>query len=169
MRCTGDVSAWVELRERAVADLTPRPRSWLHADYAAEMFDRDRGAMRAELVGVSRTIRPPRIVGAVTLAIRSRPGGPSAGGRTGCSSIRDWRRRGVGNLLLAHLEQTALDAGYREVQLETHTGWAAAVAFYHSIGYAPVRDAAPRCGLSIFTRPSSIFTRPAASSLSTCG
>jgi hypothetical protein len=41
------------------------------------------------------------------------------------------------------LERAAWDAGWREVQLETHAGWSEAVAFYHSIGYAPVRDRSP--------------------------
>jgi GNAT superfamily N-acetyltransferase len=55
-----------------------------------------------------------------------------------------WRRRGVGRLLMLHLELAAWHDGYREIELETHAGWGAAVAFYQSMGYAPVRDRSPR-------------------------
>jgi ribosomal protein S18 acetylase RimI-like enzyme len=48
----------------------------------------------------------------------------------------NWRRHGVGRLLMAHLETAAWDAGYREVWLETHVAWEAAVKFYRSLGYA---------------------------------
>ena len=48
-----------------------------------------------------------------------------------------WRRRGIGRLLMSHLELAAWDDGWREMQLETHAGWAAAVAFYQSMGYEP--------------------------------
>ena len=32
----------------------------------------------------------------------------------------------------------------RRVELETHAGWSDALAFYHSTGYAPVRERSPR-------------------------
>lgn len=56
----------------------------------------------------------------------------------------NYRRRGIGRLLMNCLERAAWDAGHRELQLETHAGWSAAVAFYQSIGYAPARDPSPR-------------------------
>jgi GNAT superfamily N-acetyltransferase len=55
-----------------------------------------------------------------------------------------WRRRRIGRLLISHLELAAWNNGWREVELETHANWTAAVAFYQSIGYAPVRDRSPR-------------------------
>jgi GNAT superfamily N-acetyltransferase len=132
-----DVPAWLALRERAIADLTPRPRSWLHADYEAEMFDKPWWNAERNLVAFHRDA-PSELIGAVTLAIRE---GAYAKVPVVHWLLVDprWRRRGVGRMLMAGLEQMAFAAGYREVELETHTGWAAAVAFYQSIGYAPVR------------------------------
>ncbi len=83
------------------------------------------------------------IVGAVTLALRA--------GETSTVPVIHWllvdpafRRLGIARLLMSCLERAAWDAEWREVQLETHSGWAAAVAFYHSIGYVPLRDRSPR-------------------------
>jgi GNAT superfamily N-acetyltransferase len=83
------------------------------------------------------------LVGSVMMAIRE--------GRAGSVPVVHWllvepawRRRGIGRLLLSHLERAAWDDGWREVQLETHAGWSAAVAFYHSMGYAPLREPSPR-------------------------
>ena len=45
------------------------------------------------------------------------------------------RRQGVGRLLMSHLERAAWDAGHREVLLETHAQWQAAVQFYEALGY----------------------------------
>jgi GNAT superfamily N-acetyltransferase len=136
-----DVPAWLELRERAVAGLVPAPRPWLHADYEAEMFDKPWFHAEWNWLAVAKE-SPSQPVGAVTLAIRE--------GTERVPVVHwllvdpAWRRRGVGRLLMTHLERAAWDAGSREVQLETHTGWAAAVTFYQSMGYAPVRDPAPR-------------------------
>jgi GNAT superfamily N-acetyltransferase len=83
------------------------------------------------------------VVGAVTLALRE-------GAAQEMPVVHwllvdpEWRRRGVGRLLLSYLEIAAWDDGWREVQLETHSGWVDAVAFYQSIGYAPVRERSPR-------------------------
>jgi GNAT superfamily N-acetyltransferase len=82
-------------------------------------------------------------VGAVTLALRE--------GRVATIPVLHWllvdpvwRRRGIGRLLVSHLERAAWNDGWREIELETHAGWTSAVAFYQSIGYAPVRDRSPR-------------------------
>ena len=47
-------------------------------------------------------------------------------------------------MLMSHLETAAWHAGHREIQLETHANWNAAVKFYQSIGYAPLRERSPR-------------------------
>jgi len=49
--------------------------------------------------------------------------------------LPQWRRRGVGKLLMNTLERAAWDAGYREVALETHEGWREAAAAYEAMGY----------------------------------
>lgn len=46
--------------------------------------------------------------------------------------------RGVGRLLLAHLEGIARDLGANTVVLDTNASLAAAAALYRSAGYAPV-------------------------------
>jgi GNAT superfamily N-acetyltransferase len=148
MRVPEDVPAWLELRERAVADLKPKPRPWLQADYAAELLDRPWWQAERNWLATATGSRSAagaesseEIIGAVTLAIR---GGDAAHLPVIHWLLVDpkWQRRGIARLLVAQLERAAWDANYREVQLETHTGWSAAVAFYQSIGYEPARGTA---------------------------
>jgi GNAT superfamily N-acetyltransferase len=125
-----DVQAWLALRERAIAGLVPAPRPWLHADYQAEMFDKPWWNAEHNWLA-SAGADPHVVVGSVTLAERKETAvvhwllvDPA------------WRRRGIARLLMSRLERAAWDAGWREVALETHAGWVAAVACYQSIGYA---------------------------------
>jgi GNAT superfamily N-acetyltransferase len=159
MQLPGDISPWLALRERAMADEVPGVRSWNEDDFLAEMVNKpwwrsDRAwmAIAGELrLGGPATRRSPAsgyggsnaLIGAVTLAMRE--------GRAAIVPVIHWllvdpawRRRGIGRMLLAHLERAAWDPGWREVQLETHAGWSSAVAFYHSMGYAPLRERSPR-------------------------
>ncbi len=140
-----DVPAWLALRERAMGGQIPAARPWTASDFRREMFgkvwwrsDRSWVAMTSDAGDEA-----PRVVGAVTLAVRE--------GAAGVVPVVNWllvdpafRRRGVGRALMSRLEQAVWDAGWREVQLETHAGWSAAVAFYQSMGYAPVRERSPR-------------------------
>lgn len=133
-----DVPEWLALRERVVADLSPSPRPWLHADYEAEMFDRPWWHAERNWLAFAEE-SPQYPIGAVTLAIRE--------GRAGRAAVvhwllvdPGWRRRGVGRLLMSQLEQAAWEDGFRAVELETHSGWSAAVAFYESMGYALPAD-----------------------------
>jgi GNAT superfamily N-acetyltransferase len=73
-------------------------------------------------------------VGSVSLATRA--------GATGSNAAihwlmvaPEWRRHGVGSLLLAELEQQCWQDGMRKVLLETHDGWHAALSFYEEHGY----------------------------------
>ena len=54
-----------------------------------------------------------------------------------------WRRRGIGRLLLSRLHQDCWDAGYRQVWLETHAAWQAAVRLYRELGYREGRRLTP--------------------------
>lgn len=135
----GDLAAWLALRGRAVAWLKPAVRAWTADDFAAEMSGKP--WWRAEwtwlaVAGESGNVGP-QLVGSVTLAVRE--------GAVGAVPVVHWllvdprrRRRGIGRLLMAHLEQAAWDAGWREIQLETHANWTEAAAFYQSIGFTPL-------------------------------
>ena len=78
---------------------------------------------------------------------------PQSGAGLGCAALRplpqggvaELKRmfavdgsRGVGSALLRHLEQQALDLGYREVWLETRRLNERALAFYRRHGYAEI-------------------------------
>jgi GNAT superfamily N-acetyltransferase len=136
-----DVPAWIALRDWAMARERPAVRPWTIADFHSELIGKPWWNAEHSWVATDGDASP--LLGAVTLAIRA--------GQTGSVPVVHWlvvdpacRRRGVARLLMSRVEQAAWNDGWREVQLETHTGWSAAVAFYHSMGYAPVRDRSPR-------------------------
>ena len=136
IRVPDDIGAWLDLRKRATADLAPPVRDWTHDDFAAEMLHKPWWREETSWVAVAEE---SSIVGAVTLGVRT--------GSSSSTSIVHWllvdpawRRRGVGRLLMSLLERTAWAAGWRAIELETHAGWSEAVAFYHSMGYAAVRE-----------------------------
>jgi GNAT superfamily N-acetyltransferase len=138
-----DLPRWLALRDRAMADQTPAVRRWSAADFHTEMIAKpwwhsDRSWIA---INVAASNEISVMIGAVTLALRE--------SATTSVPVVHWllvdpafRRRGIARTLVSRLERTAWDAGWREVQLETHAGWSAAVAFYQSIGYAP-RDRSP--------------------------
>jgi GNAT superfamily N-acetyltransferase len=135
-----DVDTWLALRSRATAGMAPPVREWSRDDFAAQMLEkawwRDDWTWLALTEGAA-------VVGAVTLGMR-----------TGAEAVvpivhwllvdRVWRRRGVGRILMSRLESAAWQAGFGQVELETHANWKEAVAFYQSMGYAPVRERSPR-------------------------
>lgn len=74
---------------------------------------------------------------------RLRPDVPRLGGRLSAEIKRMYvaphgRRRGLARAVLAHLEETARDAGADVIVLETGTAQPEAIALYESSGYAPV-------------------------------
>lgn len=145
MDVPADMAAWLRLRVRATSELHPRPREWNEADFRTEMLGKRWWRTEHCWVAVAGNLSngPSEIVGSVTLALRE---GEASTVPVVHWLLVDpaWRRRGIGQLLMSQLEQAAWHAGWREVQLETHAGWAAAIAFYQSMGYAPVRDRSPR-------------------------
>lgn len=140
-----DLAAWLELRHQAFARQRIGVRQWTDSDFHAEFTSRWWWSPeRMWLVESSSddTIggTPPsrgQLVGTVILAIR--------GGEDQIEQVRPavhwlmvhprWRRQGIGRLLISQLEAAAWDAGYREIWLETHVAWEAAVKFYASLGY----------------------------------
>lgn len=137
-----DVPAWLALRRRAVAGLTPQPRPWSHEDFCTEMVEKPWWPTAWNWLAVApaspasaHTASPDAgVIGAVTLALRT---GADRRWPVVHWLLVDpaWRRRGVARGLISHLEQAAWDAGHRQVRLETHAGWTAAVACYRSLGY----------------------------------
>jgi ribosomal protein S18 acetylase RimI-like enzyme len=74
------------------------------------------------------------VIGTATLGWR----GSAGGGKPvihWLGVLPEFRRRGVGRLLVAQLEEMVWQSGGREVGLETHTAWTDAVAFYRALGY----------------------------------
>jgi GNAT superfamily N-acetyltransferase len=136
-----DISAWLALRERAMADQNPRIRTWSKSDFFSEM--QSKSWWRPERTWLTIAEESAAPIGAVTLALRE--GADSTVPVVHWLLVdAAWRRRGVGRVMMSHLELAAWNDGWREIELETHAGWADAVAFYHSIGYAPVRERSPR-------------------------
>ena len=136
-----DVAVWLTLRDRAKADQKPRIRTWSESDFFSEMQSKSWWRPERMWLAINEETASP--IGAVTLALRE---GAVATVPVVHWLLVDpaWRRRGVGRLLMSHLELAAWNDGWREIELETHAGWAAAVAFYQSMGYSPVRDRSPR-------------------------
>lgn len=140
-----DLPTWLQLRDRVIAGLQPTPRPWTTANFQVEMLAKPWWrADRCWIAEVRESAHEsPTMIGSVTLAER-------VGDQVSVPVVHwlivdpTWRRHGIGRLLMNQLEQAAWEAGHRELQLETHAGWTAAVAFYQSIGYAPVRGLSPR-------------------------
>jgi GNAT superfamily N-acetyltransferase len=138
-----DIEGWLELRKRATADLTPPVREWTRTEFMAQMVDKPWWKDEHTWLAIDAASGRSEVVGAVTLALRT---GAAANAPVVHWLLVDpaWRRRGVGKMLMSRLESSAWNAGWREIELETHAGWTDAVAFYHSMGYAPVRERSPR-------------------------
>ena len=124
-----------------MADQTPGVRPWSPDDFEKEMLSKR--WWQLDRTWLAESTVDQGLVGTVTLATR-------AGAARTVPVVHwllvdpAWRRRGIGRLLLSHLERTAWNDGWREIELETHAGWTAAVVFYQSIGYELVRERSPR-------------------------
>jgi GNAT superfamily N-acetyltransferase len=138
-----DVEGWLELRKRATTGLTPKVREWTRAEFASQMLDKSWWRDNRTWLAVDRATPERAFIGAVTLAERT---GAAANVPIVHWLLVDpaWRRRGVGRVLMSRLECAAWAAGWPAIELETHAGWSAAIAFYQSMGYAPVRERSPR-------------------------
>ncbi len=138
-----DVAGWLKLREPSDGrTYSPSARvepGRLRRSDARETLV----AKRLDVAGNRSRRLVSRVIGAVTLGVRT---GADATVPIVHWLLVDpaWRRRGVGQMLMSRLESAAWEVGYRQVELETHAKWKDAVAFYQSMGYAPVRDRSPR-------------------------
>jgi GNAT superfamily N-acetyltransferase len=140
-----DIDPWLALRKRATADLVPAVRPWSANDFQSEMTRKPwwRADHTWLATASDRHVAGAVVVGAVTLALRD--------GAAATTPVIHWllvdpsyQHHGIARSLISQLELAAWNAGHREIQLETHANWQAAVAFYQSIGYAPLRGRSPR-------------------------
>ena len=131
-----DVGRWLELRQKAFATEKPAIGKWDPEHFRREFLSKDWWHPGRMWFAESNQPghREDHPVGTVTLAVR----------RTSLQSrpvihwlavLPGFRRRGIGRLLIATLETACWDAGGRTIWLESHSGWAAAIAFYTSLGY----------------------------------
>jgi GNAT superfamily N-acetyltransferase len=134
----GDIAAFLDLRHRAFARQRIGVRQWTRDDFLQEFVNhwwwQPTRMWFAEQESEIATGAPKQLVGSATLAMRGEP--------NSARPVVHWlmvlptaRRQGIGRLLMAHVERAAWDAGHREVYLETHAQWLAAVQFYESLGY----------------------------------
>lgn len=137
---SNDVAIWLELRHRAFAREKVGVRQWTPAEFEAEFLAKPWWSPERLWFAEAETQQPglpPRYaIGTVALAFRG-AGGAAQPVIHWLAVLPSWRRRGVARLLLAALEKSCWDAGYREIGLETHGAWTAAVRFYEQAGYAP--------------------------------
>lgn len=125
-----DVEIWLTIRHQAFDSGPISARKWSADDFRAEFLDRwwwrPERMWFAEAAGA--------VVGTVTLGERGRQG-ESRPVVHWLAVLPAWRRRGVGRLLVAHVEGLCWDAGQRQIWLETHEAWREAVRLYRALGY----------------------------------
>jgi len=132
-----DIETWLELRRRAFARQQVGVGNWDASDFQREFLSKP--WWRPDVMWLAEAqplLMPAEVVGTVTLARRGDP--PDDKPVVHWLFVApNYRRRGVGRLLLATLEAAVWDAGERQVWLETHTAWAEALRLYESLGYVP--------------------------------
>jgi ribosomal protein S18 acetylase RimI-like enzyme len=132
-RIPEDVADWLALRERAFAGETPPVRPWQQADFLREFVGSDVRVLRPTWLARCKRQADSPVCGAVSLSL------PKAHGHAArlhwLMVDTDCRRRGIGSLLVNKAERYSWEAGVRELCLETHQGWEAAIRFYRQRGY----------------------------------
>ena len=133
-----DVLVWLDIRHRAFAREKVGVRQWTAADFEAEFLSKPWWSPERLWFAESEPGMPDLTshspIGTITLAFRG-SGAEAQPVIHWLAVLPSWRRRGVARLLLASLERSCWDAGYREIGLETHAGWTAAERFYEQAGY----------------------------------
>ena len=134
-----DAEAWVAVRNRAFSRLRVGVRAWNMEDFENEFLHKWWwNPQHMWFAHCDRAVAADgSCIGTVTLAFR---GPPEAAVPVvhWLAVVPEWRRRGVGRLLMATLERYCWDRGLREIRLETHREWTAALALYAALGYRPV-------------------------------
>lgn len=149
-----EIAVWVEIQRMALASMPTPVRSPSVADLRRELLDRDGWqpnwlwfavVMESAAVEAARDftlagapiLAGGRAVGTVGVTIRS--------GRQQRRAVvhrlavlPEARRHGIGRSLMCAAERAAWEAGFEQLEVETHARWEAAVAFYRSQGWKPV-------------------------------
>ncbi len=134
-----DVEAWLALFEQAFQGLEPPVRRWNRDDFRRHLSAKPWWVPEHCLLAWTRQGGASRLLGSVVLAVYSLPE-TRLGAVHWLMVAPEFRRRGLGRALLAHLEHLAWNQGVRLLRVETHACWKEAVAFYRRLGYVP------RCG-----------------------
>jgi GNAT superfamily N-acetyltransferase len=127
-----DIEVWLDLRRRSFAGQPVGARAWTRAEFEAEFLAKPWWSPQRLWFAQSRTTTLAEPVGTAALAQR----GNLPVVHWLCV-LPEWRRRGVGSLLLAALEVRCWDEGQRVLGLETHIRWQAALDLYRASGYLP--------------------------------
>jgi GNAT superfamily N-acetyltransferase len=147
-----DIVPWLDLHQAAFAKSRVGLARWENADFEREFLQKPwwqpERMWLAELPplqcasestpGLFQLAKPvagkPRLIGSITWSDRNMAGKTvPAVNWLMVSPLH--RRSGLGLKLLNLLENAVWNAGFRQIQLETHTAWAAAVQLYERQGY----------------------------------
>ena len=128
-----DLAAWLELRRRAFAGEAKSVGPWDAADCRREFLSKP--WWKPERMWLAEAIAGGQVVGSATLGEH----GPAENSEPAIHWLMvdpDWRRRGLGRLLVGLAESACWQQDRREIWLETHSAWTAAVKLYRQLGYA---------------------------------
>ncbi len=130
-----EVEAFLALRHRAFRGLEPPVRPWSRDEFRRQLIARPWWDPGRCLLAWATDGQDQWLAGSAVLAIHALKEPVAA--VCWLMVAPEFRRRGLGQTLLAHLEQIAWDQGVRHVRVETHSGWKDAVQFYFRQGYLP--------------------------------
>lgn len=125
----GDFEHWEAVRKAAFAGEEPGGRDWSAEDFEREFLNQPWWSPARQWFAI----------------VDGQPAGTVTLGQRKELPVVHWlmvlpayRRQQVATRLLYELETFCWHAGWREIRLETHRNWQAAVAFYRRSGYAEV-------------------------------
>jgi GNAT superfamily N-acetyltransferase len=136
-----DIDGWLSIRNASFSTESVTERRWVVTDFEREFLTKpwwspDR-MWFAEVAGENGGMKA---VGTITIGERS-VGEKSLPTVNWLAVLPEWRGKGIGQLLLSTLEAAVWKSGRREIHLETHAAWTAALRMYKRTGYRVVSTA----------------------------